>query len=54
MFRVSVNFDGHKYEDRRKSYEQAFELFKSLDKAAARLRADAVIGDFYIELIKED
>ena len=53
MFRVSVNYDGHKYEERRKSYEKAFELLKILDKAAANLRANAVIGDFYIELIKE-
>lgn len=54
MFRISVHYDEHTYEERRKSYEKAFELLKSLDKTAANLRANAVIGDFYIELIKED
>lgn len=53
MFKVIVHYDGLKYEERRKSYEKAFELFKSLDKIAASLRANAVIGEFYIELIKE-
>lgn len=53
MFKVIVHYDGHKYEEQRKSYEKAFELLKVLDASVARLRADAIIGDFYIELIKE-
>ena len=54
MFKVVIHWDGRKYEDQRKSYEKAFSLFITLDAAAARLRADGTIGDFYIELIKED
>lgn len=53
MFKVTVHYDGHKYEECRKTYESAIQLFKSLDKVAASLRANAVIGEFYIELIKE-
>lgn len=53
MFKVIVHCDGCMYEERRKTYEGAIELFKSLDGIAAKLRADAVIGEFYIELIKE-
>ena len=53
MFRISVNFDGPKYEYRVESYEKALGLFKRLNKIAEKLYSNDVIGDFYIELIWE-
>lgn len=53
MFKVIVHYDGHTFEDAQQSYEKALLLLMILDTFAANLRANAVIGDFYIELIKE-
>ena len=54
MFKVIVHFDGHIYTEKRRSYEKAIELFMSLDKSFGIIRANAVISDYYIELVKED
>ena len=53
MFKIIVHYDGHTYTEKRKSYEKAYVHLILLDKLVANLRANAIISDYYIELIKE-
>lgn len=53
MFKVIVHFDGRKYEDGRKSYDEAVGLLNTLNATALKLKFEGIISEYYIELIKE-
>lgn len=54
MFKVNVCWDGVNHYESYGNYDYALKALKHFDRVARAYKADGLINDYYVELIRED